>query len=189
MFSINCLAGFEPQPAESRFLGPKAPCMFSKSSSLDLPSHRPWKSASFSGNYIIFQPLSGRVYINLPEGIYILMLIPWSSDLPNDIPSALWPVHLAAFAPFAPFSARCGGCKTPDVAAQVRSLGGMPGYTEQIWWFSYTCYGGTPKSSIDIWDFAPSSYWGSSILGNLYIMVFLSHGHPQVTRGFNTNVV
>ena len=120
--------------------------------------------------------------------IYILMLIPWSSDLPNDIPSALWPAHLPA-APFSPFSARCGGRKTPDVAAQVRSLGGMPGYTEQIWWFSYTSYGGTPKSSIDIWDFAPSSYWGSSILGNLYIMVFLSHGHPQVTRGFNTNAV
>ena len=116
------------------------------------------------------------------------MLIPWSSDLPNDIPSALWPAHLPA-APFSPFSARCGGRKTPDVAAQVRSLGGMPGYTEQIWWFSYTSYGGIPKSSIDIWDFAPSSYWGSSILGNLYIMVFLSHGHPQVTRGFNTNAV
>ena len=120
--------------------------------------------------------------------IYILMLIPWSSDLPNDIPSALWPAHLPA-APFSPLSARCGGRKTPDVAAQVRSLGGMPGYTEQIWWFSYTSYGGIPKSSIDIWDFAPSSYWGSSILGNLYIIVFLSHGHPQVTRGFNTNAV
>ena len=39
-----------------------------------------WKSPIFSGNYIVFQPLFGRVYVNLVEGKFSIGKIKWDVE-------------------------------------------------------------------------------------------------------------